>query len=138
LTGASGDPTLGGTCVGTTFPHTSWCLKKTAARHAAGIALMVAGGLVALPGVLVLVAFSFKASGAQRAVRQVAGVLPAPAGRAAEAAVRRAPAARVPSAQPPRPAPRPGPSDLERARERAVTEPVGDRRAIAERRAARR
>ena len=75
---SAGDPTLGGTCVGTTFPHTSWCLKKTAARHLVGGVLMAAGALVALPGVFVLVAFAFKASGAQKAASQVVGtVVPA-------------------------------------------------------------
>lgn len=78
-------PTLGGTCIGTTFPHTSWCLKKTAARHVMGGALMLVGGSVAIVGVLVLVAFAFKASGMQRAVLQTAGSL-GPAGRAVKTA----------------------------------------------------
>lgn len=75
LTAASGDPTLGGTCVGTTFPHTSWCLKKTGLRHLTGGALMVAGGLIVLPGVLLLAAFAFRVSGAQRAAGQTARAL---------------------------------------------------------------
>jgi hypothetical protein len=49
---------LGGGCM----------FSKAALRHVIGGALMVGGALIVLPGVLVLVAFTFRATGAMRAV----------------------------------------------------------------------
>ena len=63
--------TVGGGCL----------VHKSTLRHLAGGALLVAGGLVALPGVLVLAAFAFRRSGAQAAVVQTVGGL-GPYGRA--------------------------------------------------------
>ena len=73
-----------GTCIGTTFPHTSWCLKKVWVRDLTAGGLMVGGGVLGLAGVIVLAAFAFRASGAAGAVAGVAGAL-GPVGRAAGA-----------------------------------------------------
>lgn len=77
------DATLGGTCLGTTFPHTSWCLKKATARHIMGGALMAAGGLIAMPGVLLLAAFAFRSAGGLGRAANVAAVVPGGQGVAA-------------------------------------------------------
>jgi hypothetical protein len=55
------------------------CLvKKTTIRHAAGVMLMAAGGLAGSLGVVLMAAFAFRASGAQRAVVQTAQTLGGP------------------------------------------------------------
>jgi Lysozyme like domain len=81
---------LGGQHIGILFGHgpslPSACLiRKTEVRAIIGAMLLTAGGLIILPGVLVLAAFAFRASGAQRAAVQAAGAV-SPAGRAAKAA----------------------------------------------------
>jgi len=60
-------------------------IKKATLRHAAGIALMGAGGMVGMLGVVLLAAFAFRASGAARVAANVAGTV-TPVGRAAKAA----------------------------------------------------
>ena len=58
------------------------CLvKKSTIRHAAGLALMTAGGLIGALGVLLLAAFAFRASGAQQALRDTREALPGHATR---------------------------------------------------------
>lgn len=63
--------TLGGGCI----------IRKSTLRHMAGGLLLGAGALIVLPGVAVLVAFSFRGSGAARAVQGTIGAL-GPYGRA--------------------------------------------------------
>jgi Lysozyme like domain len=60
-------------------------VRKTTVRHVMGGLILVAGGLVVLPGLVLVLAYGFRASGAARAVTQVISVMPA--GRAASGAV---------------------------------------------------
>jgi hypothetical protein len=50
-------------------------VKKATLRHAAGGLLLAAGGLIALPGVIVLAAFSFRGSGAASSAARAAETL---------------------------------------------------------------
>ena len=59
-------------------------LKRSTIRHMVGGGLMVGGFLVVLPGVVIILAYGFRASGAARAVNQVASI--SPVGRAARKA----------------------------------------------------
>ena len=82
-------PTIGGN----TIPHTNipivpkigggCMIHKNTLRHLAGGMILVAGGLIALPGVILLAAFTFRATGAQAAVRQSVRTLPGRQYRAA-------------------------------------------------------
>jgi hypothetical protein len=85
LTSATSDPTcawswpsagigIPGTGIGTSVGG-GCAIHKTAIRHALGGVLMVAGASIALPGVLVLVAFSFQNTPAAAAATQAAGAL---------------------------------------------------------------
>lgn len=76
----------GGSVAGIGLPS-ACLLKKSTIRHAAGGALMLAGGTVGMVGVLLLAAFAFRASGAARAVSAGLGVLPTPGAQAASRAV---------------------------------------------------
>ena len=74
------------------FPHTSWCiLSKSEARAMIGGMLMIAGGMIALPGLILLAAFAFRASGAAAAQSQMERSIPVygPAVRAARQRARR-------------------------------------------------
>lgn len=62
-------------------------IHKATVRHIVGGALLAAGGLLAIPGIAVLVAFTFRASGAQKAVLDTAQKL-GPGGRVLKAAGR--------------------------------------------------
>jgi hypothetical protein len=75
LPGLSSLPLIGGA-----FQIDICFMRKTTIRHMIGGALIGAGALIAIPGVVALVAFSFKASGAQQAAGQVAKFY-GPAGR---------------------------------------------------------
>ena len=82
---------LGGQHIGILFGHgptlPSACLvRKTEVRAVLGAMILVGGGLIVLPGLVIVLAFGFRASGAARVVTQVASVTPA--GRAARAAGR--------------------------------------------------
>jgi Phage tail lysozyme len=80
---------LGGGVGPVQLPQLNICLiKKSTLRHAAGGALMTAGGTVAMFGVILLAAFAFRASGAARTAAQVAGTF-TPAGRVYERAATR-------------------------------------------------
>ena len=90
----SSDPdcafSIGGQHIGIVFGHgpslPSTCLVKRATiRHLVGGGLMAGGFFVLLPGVVIILVYGFRASGAARAVAQVGSVLPGPAGRAAGA-----------------------------------------------------
>lgn len=70
IPGLSSIPLVGGA-----FQFDLCFMRKTTIRHLVGGALIAAGGLVAIPGVILLAAFSFKASGAQGAVQSSAGQL---------------------------------------------------------------
>lgn len=70
---------IGAGPVGVTLP-TACLLKKATIRHVVGGGLMIAGGTITGLGVILLAAFAFRASGAQRAATQIAGTY-APAGR---------------------------------------------------------
>lgn len=75
---------LGGGVGPVHLPQVNICLiKKSTLRHAAGGALMTAGGGVAMFGVILLAAFAFRASGAARTAGQIAGTF-SPAGRVYE------------------------------------------------------
>lgn len=72
---------LGGQSIGGIFHLPDVCLlKKATIRHVVGGGLMIAGGTITGLGVILLAAFAFRASGAQRAATQIAGTY-APAGR---------------------------------------------------------
>ena len=84
---------VGGQHLGLVFGHgpslPSACLvRKTEVRAFAGFMVLSAGAGVFLVGTILLAAFAFRASGAARAVVQVASVVPgaAPAARAARGA----------------------------------------------------
>ena len=83
--------TLGGGKVAgvVSLPQADICfLKKTTIRHIVGGGLLAAGFIIGLPGVVIILAFGFRASGAAQAVSQVVNVVPA--GRAASAGARAA------------------------------------------------
>jgi hypothetical protein len=77
---------IGAGPVSGTLP-TACLLKKATIRHVVGGGLMVAGGSIAGLGTILLAAFAFRASGAQRAAVQIAGTY-APAGQAVSRAAR--------------------------------------------------
>lgn len=72
-TGIPGLSSLPG--IGGLFQVDICLMHKTTIRHFVGGLLMLAGGAVALPGVIILAAFSFRASGAQRGTQQATQVL---------------------------------------------------------------
>jgi hypothetical protein len=61
--------------VGGLFKGSVCLLQKATLRHAAGLALIAGGAFIALPGVILLAAFSFRASGAGRAATRAADTL---------------------------------------------------------------
>jgi hypothetical protein len=65
-------------------------IHKATLRHVAGGLLMGAGGIIALPGVLVLVAFGLKTSGGLGKAADVAGAVPLPGAQAAAVGLRSA------------------------------------------------
>ena len=72
---------LGGQHIGILFGHgptlPSACLiRKTEVRALMGGLLMLAGALMTLPGVIIVVAAGFKATGATRGLTQAAGAIP--------------------------------------------------------------
>lgn len=70
------------------LPQADICfLKKTTIRHIVGGALLAAGFIVGLPGVVIILAFGFRASGAAGTVIRVASVTPGGAGVARGARV---------------------------------------------------
>lgn len=71
----SAPPAAGsGTCItGTIFGYCP--MSKTEARAIIGGMLIIAGGMVMLPGVILLAAFAFRATGGQAAAGQAAGTL---------------------------------------------------------------
>lgn len=63
----------GSSCLIGPLPHTSMCLlEKSQARAMIGGLMMTAGALIILPGIIILIAAGFKASGAQAAVQSAA------------------------------------------------------------------
>ena len=81
---------LGGQHIGIVFGHgpslPSTCvIKKTEVRAFIGATLIGVGFLMALPGLVIVAVYGFKASGAAKVVLDVAGVVPG-YGRAARAA----------------------------------------------------
>lgn len=75
---ATGTSAGGGTgsCLIGPLPHTSWCLlDKSEARAFIGGALMVAGALIFLPGLIILVASGFRGAGGPAAVSGTASAL---------------------------------------------------------------
>lgn len=86
---------IGGQHIGILFGHgpslPSACLvRKTEIRALIGGLLLGAGALMVLPGLVVVMAYGFKASGAAAAVGQVAHVVPGPYGKAIGTATRAA------------------------------------------------
>lgn len=75
-------PQVGGSCM----------IHKATIRHMTGGVLLAAGGFVALPGLLILVAFTFRTSGAAKMAAQV---LPGPYGTAAGVAAGTSPVPRI-------------------------------------------
>jgi len=78
---------LGGQHIGILFGHgpslPSVCLiQKSEVRAFLGGLILVGGALVLLPGIIIVIAFGFKASGAAAAVGQAASVVPGPYGKA--------------------------------------------------------
>lgn len=85
---AWGFTALGGGVGPLHLPQLDVCfIKKATLRHAAGGALMLAGGTVSMFGVILLAAFAFRASGAARAASAGLGMIPAPGAQAASRAV---------------------------------------------------
>ena len=81
-------PQVGGSCM----------IHKATIRHMTGGVLLAAGGFVALPGLLILVAFTFRTSGAARTAGQV---LPGPYGQVART-VAGGPIPRIAGRKPPK------------------------------------
>lgn len=82
--------TLGGGKVAgiASLPSADICvLKKTTIRHIVGGGLLAAGFIIGLPGVVIILAFGFRASGAATQVTNVLGVVPTPGAQAASRAV---------------------------------------------------
>jgi hypothetical protein len=80
--------------IGGLFSTNLTCLfTKPEARALAGGVIMLASGVVALTGVLILAAYGLKRSGALDKVAKVAGVVPVPGAQAAAAGLRSASAA---------------------------------------------
>jgi hypothetical protein len=73
-------------------------VRKTTVRHVMGGLILVGGGLVVLPGLVLVLAYGFRASGAARAVTQVISVMPAGRAASGAAAAGGARASRVPQA----------------------------------------
>lgn len=99
LTAAAPDPAcafaVGGQHLGLVFGHgpslpSACLLKKTEVRAMIGGLLLGIGGLVALPGVLILVAFSFKATGGLGKAADVAGAIPLPQAQLVSGGLRKA------------------------------------------------
>jgi hypothetical protein len=72
---------LGGQHIGLLFGHgpslpSACVIRKTEVRALIGGLLLVMGGLVVLPGVIIVVAYGLRATGATRGVEQAAGAIP--------------------------------------------------------------
>jgi hypothetical protein len=93
LTGSAAASTAAATgpdcAFGPTLPvvGTICLVKKATLRHAAGAALMLAGGTVGMVGIILLAAFAFRASGAARTASAALGMVPTPGAQAASRAV---------------------------------------------------
>jgi hypothetical protein len=89
-TASGGDPTCAGSWPNVGPIGGGCMIRKATLRHVAGGLLMGAGGIIALPGVLVLVAFGLKSTGGLGKAANVAGAVPLPQAQVAAAGLRTA------------------------------------------------
>jgi hypothetical protein len=89
-TSSNADPTCAGSWPNIGPVGGGCMIHKATLRHVAGGLLMGAGGIIALPGVLVLVAFGLKTSGGLGKAADVAGAVPLPQAQVAAAGLRSA------------------------------------------------
>lgn len=122
---------IGGGHIGILFGHgpsvpTTCLIRKTEVRALVGALVLVGGALVALPGLVIVMAYGFRATGAAAATAQAAGAVPG-YGRAVKAATRAGKATdrAAPKGRAPERASRPGqpltPAEVSTARRNRAT-----------------